>query len=118
MGTPVPDNATVCGLLPAASENVSVAVSAPVVVGLNRTLTVQLAEAARLSPQELSVIKKSAASSPDNATLSTAIGTAPPLVNVIDCDALEDPTAVVAKVTLAGAMLALGINPVPDNVTV
>ena len=48
---PRPDTVTCCGLLEALSENVRFAVRVPEVVGLNRIVTVQLAEAARVVPQ-------------------------------------------------------------------
>lgn len=48
---PRPNRATCCGLLPAPSVKLSVAVRVPETVGLNRIVTVQLAEAARVDPQ-------------------------------------------------------------------
>jgi hypothetical protein len=51
--TPVPERATVCGLLLAVSETDNVADLVPLAVGLNATETVQLADAARLAPQVL-----------------------------------------------------------------
>jgi hypothetical protein len=56
---PVPDKATVCGLLLAVSVNVSVALRAPMAVGANVTETVQLAPAANVLGQ-LEVTGKSA----------------------------------------------------------
>jgi hypothetical protein len=50
---PVPDSATVCGLLLAVSVKLRVAVRVPVVVGANTMVAVQLAEAARVVPQVL-----------------------------------------------------------------
>ena len=48
---PTPESATCCGLLPALSVKLRVAVRVPETVGLNRIVTVQLAEAARVEPQ-------------------------------------------------------------------
>ena len=50
---PRPDSATCCGLLPELSLKFKLAVLVPDAVGLNRTVTVQLAEAARVEPQAL-----------------------------------------------------------------
>jgi hypothetical protein len=47
---PSPDKATCCGPLVALSENVRFAVRVPDVVGLNKTVTVQLADAASIEP--------------------------------------------------------------------
>jgi len=48
---PVPDNETSWGLPEPVSVITSVAVRVPVVVGLNKTVTVQVADAARVVPQ-------------------------------------------------------------------
>ena len=48
---PSPERATCCGLLPAVSVKERFAVRVPEVVGLNRTVTVQLAETAKVEPQ-------------------------------------------------------------------
>lgn len=48
---PSPERATCCGLLPALSVKARAAVRVPEAVGLKRTVTVQLAEAARVEPQ-------------------------------------------------------------------
>ena len=50
---PVPDSATVCGLLLAVSLKFRVAVRVPVVVGEKTMVAVQLADAARVVPQVL-----------------------------------------------------------------
>jgi len=49
--TPLPVNGTVCGLVLASSVIVRVPVRAPVVVGVNVTLILQLAPAASEVPQ-------------------------------------------------------------------
>jgi len=48
---PSPVTATCCGLLPALSVKLRVAVRVPEAVGLKRIVTVQLAEAARVEAQ-------------------------------------------------------------------
>ncbi len=65
---PLPERLTFCGLLEAASMNVSVPVRVPVWLGVNVTLTTQFALGARLVPlhPSLETLK-----SPDGATLST-----------------------------------------------
>ena len=55
---PVPDNATVCGLPAASSTKLSVPFTAPKPVGAKVTLTMQLAPAARVSPQVFTEIAK------------------------------------------------------------
>ena len=81
---PLPARATVCGLFPAASLKVRVAVREPVAVGLNVILTVQLADPARLAPQVLVAIAKSPAFAPERTTLVMAMAVVPPLVSVTD----------------------------------
>jgi len=49
--SPVPDKVTTCGLPPPSSLNSSEALRAPLALGLNLTLTEQLAEAASVLPQ-------------------------------------------------------------------
>jgi hypothetical protein len=89
---PVPVSEAVCGLLPAVSEMVKVAVRAPVVVGLNSTVTVQLADAARLALQVLAEMLKSPAFVPVMDTLFIVMEDAPPFFKVVDCGALVVPT--------------------------
>jgi hypothetical protein len=82
---PVPDNATVWGLLLALSVKTNVAVRVPVAVGWNTMLAVQLDEAARVAPQKLSTIAKSPASGPDMETPFIGMATGLPLVSVAIC---------------------------------
>jgi hypothetical protein len=89
---PVPDNATVCGLLVAESEIVRVAERVPVVVGLNSTDTPQLAEAARLEPQALAEMRKSPGFVPVSEMPLMVIEELVPLVSVEDWAALVEPT--------------------------
>lgn len=66
---PSPDSATVCGLPLPLSAKSSVAVLVPVVVGAKRTLTVQVAEAAKLVPHVFEKISNSPGSAPEKAIL-------------------------------------------------
>jgi hypothetical protein len=118
VAAPVPDNATVCGLLLAASVNVRAAVRVPVAVGLNPTVATQLAEAARLAPHVLLAMEKSPALVPVIATLLTAIEAVPPLIKDAGCDALLEPTTVLAKDRLDGFTLTPLDAPTPSPVSV
>ncbi len=117
-GEPTPDNATICGLLPAPSVNVSVAVREPAAVGLKVMLTVQVADPARLAPQVLPAIAKSPLLDPEIATLLILIAAGPPLLSVTVWAALVSPTVVAANVRLPGATVAFAGEPTPDNATV
>ena len=79
---PVPDNETCCGLPLALSVNVKFALRAPVVVGLNVTLTVQLALAANELPQVVAVFGKSPSSLPVTAILVIVIAVVPTFFSV------------------------------------
>jgi hypothetical protein len=116
-GDPVPDKATVCGLLPAVSVNVKVAVRGPVVVGVNAMLTVQLADGARPAPHALPEIIKSPGFVPVTATLVTEIAVAPPFCNVVESDGLLEPTSTVPKERDGGSTLA-DVVPFPESETV
>jgi hypothetical protein len=89
---PVPDNATVCGLLVAESEIERTAERVPAVVGLNSTDTPQLAEAATLEPQAFAKIIKSPGLAPASETPLMVIDELVPFVSVEDCAALVEPT--------------------------
>lgn len=60
----VPLKATVCGLVTAESPMFNVALRAPVAVGVNTMLTVQLAPAASVGPQVVALCRKSPAFGP------------------------------------------------------
>jgi len=115
---PVPDNATVCGLLLALSVKTKVAVRVPVAVGWNTILAVQLDEAARIAPQKLLTIAKSPVSGPDMETLVIGMATGLPSLKVAICTGLDVPTSNVPNVRLVGEAVALPIWPVPDKATV
>ena|SRR5215472_5469728 len=81
-------------------------------------LAAQLVETARLVPQVVLEILKSAALTPAMATLLMVMEEPGPFDSVTDCDALPVPTDVAAKERLAGDADALaGVAPVPDRVT-
>ena len=114
---PVPDNATVCGLFPAASVNVNVAVRVPGAAGVKVMLTVQLPEPARLAPQVFPEIAKSPEFAPEMATLLILMAEVAPLLRTTDCGEAVTPTVVAAKVKLAGVTVAFVPFPVPDKST-
>ncbi len=114
---PVPDNATVCGLLLAALVSVSVAVRLPEAAGVKVTFTVQVERAARLEPQVLLARAKSPAFAPEMVTLLMAMAIGLALDKVTACGADVVPSAVATKARLAGAMDAAGEAPVPDRAT-
>ena len=115
---PVPDNVTVCGLFPAESVNVRVAMRAPATEGVNAMFTVQLPEPARVAPHVLLEMAKSAAPVPEIMMLLMLRAVEPPLLSVTDCGELVEPMIVAVNVRLAGVTLALGRLPVPDSSTV
>jgi hypothetical protein len=115
---PVPPRETVWGLLVALSVNLRVADRAPEVEGVNVILTAQLALPARLAPQVLAEIAKSAAFVPDTEMLLIFITDPAPFVSVTDCAGLVEPTAVVAKLKLPGVTVAMGPLAAPERATV
>lgn len=120
VAAPVPLRATDCGLLVAESVKVSVAVRAPLAVGLNATEAEQEPAAARLVVHVLLAMLKSPAFVPEIATLLIVIDVLCPFVKVAVCEALVDPTLVLAKVRLAGLAdtTPLAAVPVPVSVMV
>lgn len=103
---PKPESGTFCGLLLAESVKLKVAVRVPVATGLKWMVTVQLASAARLDPQVLLAIAKSAALVPAIATLLMVIEAEPPFVNVTDLGAPTLPSGTLAQLRLAGLTVA------------
>src|ERR1700692_1918956 len=93
---PLPDRATVVGLLLALLVTVRVPVRDPPAVGLNVTVTAQDAPTAIV--EQLLVWLKS----PVTATPETVAEVVPELVTVTVCAAVEEPTTVPAKDRLAG----------------
>jgi len=74
------------------SATLNVAVRVPETVGLNTTVMMQLAEAARLDPHVLVEMLKSPGFAPPIAMLLIVIVALPVFFSVAVCDALEDPT--------------------------
>ena len=106
--------------MPAVSETVRVAARAPDVVGLNATVTVQLADAARLAPQVLAEMVKSPEFVPVMDTLLIVIEVVPPFFRVAVCDALVEPTVTVPYARLVGLNVTAPVvlAPVPERETV
>jgi hypothetical protein len=101
---PVPDNATVVGLLPALLLTESVPVRVPDAVGRNVTLTVQDAPAAIDVPQVLLCAK-----SPVTETLAAEAVALPVFVTVTACAALVVFTAWLANVSEEGLALSVAV---------
>ena len=115
-----PDSVTTCGLPLPESAKDSVAVRVPLTVGLNATLTEQLADAARLVPQVMLLMAKSPALLPPSVMPLMVMDDFVPLLRVVDWAALVDPTAVAGKPIAVGDTVTLPLEvlpPVPDNVT-
>ena len=109
----MPVRLTMCGLPAALSLIVTAPVRAPVAVGVNLTLIVQLAFTA--SDERHVVVSEK---SPLMATLLIASAAVPPLVWVTVCAALVVPTVRETKVRLVGDRFAIGATPVPVRLTV
>src|SRR5580658_744192 len=105
---PVPVRISFCGLVTSLSVTVTLALRVPRAAGVNVTVMEQLEFGARLLPQVL-VSLKSERSVPPTAILVIVMAVLPRLVMVAVCAALDVPTAVPAKVKLAGA----NFTPVP-----
>jgi len=117
---PVPLSATDCGLFVAESVKVSDAVRAPLAVGLNTMEAEQVPAAAKLVLQVLLAMLKSPAFVPEIATLLIVIDELVPFDKVTVCEALLDPTFVLANVRLVGLAdtVPLAAVPVPVSVIV
>lgn len=99
---PVPLKGTDCGEPGALSVTRATAERAPVVVGLNVALKVQLAPAARVAVQVLFATMNEEALAPEDVTEVRLTDVLPVFVRVTVCAAEEDPTVVVGKATLLG----------------
>lgn len=104
---PIPLRGSFCGLPLALSVKVRVALRAPVAVGLNVTVIVQLADAARDAPQVVPVSGKSPASVPVTAMLVIVIAVVPTFFSVTIFAVLVTPTAKVPKLRLLGVISAV-----------
>src|SRR5579862_3303457 len=111
---PVPLTPTCCGLPAALSVTLTVALRAPVVVGLNVTLMVQLAPAASELAQVLACAK-SPGSVPAIVMLMPVIAIVPTFLNVTVLAALVVPVVTEPKLRLAGVSSA--VVPVPVSGT-
>lgn len=119
--TPVPERGTLCGLPPALSVILTVALREPATEGENVTLIVQLAPDASVAglSGQLADSAKSAAFVPPTAILLIVSGAVPLLVRVIVCAALVVPTFWLPKLALAGLSVTPGadVTPVPERGT-
>src|SRR5580658_2198014 len=116
--SPLPDKLTVWGLPEALSVNTMEPVRAPVAVGVNSTLTVQVAGGVRNDSvvQLVLVMWKS----PLSTTRSKVTGKSPVFVTVIVSVLVVWPTAVSANTSELGVMVRVwaAATPVPVNVKV
>jgi hypothetical protein len=117
---PVPDSATVCGLLVDESETVSVAARVPLAVGLKEIETPQLAAAARLVPHVLLEIRKSPRLVPVSDMLLIVMEELELFFRVAVCVALVDPTFTEPYEREVGLIVTVPLVPVPvpDKATV
>jgi hypothetical protein len=118
---PVPESATVWGLFVASSEMLSVAARAPLTLGLKVREMVQLEDALRLDPQVLLEMVKSPGDVPVTAILLMVMTEPVPLLSVVVCAELDEPTSTDPKEREVG--LTVTDPPVPpgakpDNATV
>jgi hypothetical protein len=107
---PEPDNDTVTGPLFALLDTVNVPARDPPAVGLNATFTVHEAPTAKV-PQLLLCVKSPVTDTPD-----TVADVVPLLLIVTACEAVEDPTTVLAKDKLAGFAFRIGPGATPEPV--
>lgn len=108
---PVPERATVWGLLVAVSEMLSVAERVPVAVGLKEIEIPQLADVARLDPQLLLEMMKSAALVPEIAMLLIVIEELLPFMRVVFSAELVDPTFIDPKDREVGFTVTVPLVP-------
>ena len=112
--SPVPDSGTLFGLVGALVVNTNDAALPPVAEGVKVRLTMQLAPAARLAPQGLFEMEKSAAFAPVKAMLEMVSVAEPVLVNVTVCGLVVTPTMTFPKDKLAGVRTTVGAGvPLP-----
>src|SRR5437016_9496166 len=110
--TPAPERLAVCGLPLALSVTVKDAERAPVAVGVNVTLMVQLELAASELPQ-LFVCAKSPLLVPVTAMLEILNAVPPEFVSVTGSAALVVPTFWLLYVSEVGESAAVAVTPVP-----
>jgi hypothetical protein len=119
MPTPVPVKGTECGLPAASVAMLTEADFAPTLVGVNTTVKVQFAPAARLAPQPFARMN-SAAFGPVSVMLMMLSVVAPLLVSITLVGTLGAPIGRLPKSKLVGEKMgnAAGVIPVPDSATV
>ena len=116
LDVPVPDRLTACGLPAALSVMLIAAARVPVAAGVNVTLIVHDALAARLLPHVV-VSAKSPAFVPVTAMLLIVNGAVPVLLSVTAEAVLVVPICWFPNVTDAGLRLTTGLVPLPDRLT-
>lgn len=114
---PVPERLTVSGVGLLLVVMLNTALSADVVVGVNFTKAAQLADAARLAPQFVDEIAKSAMLVPVMLSALRVIELAVELVTVMVCGPLVVPSLTVPKDNAAGRALAMPPVPSPESAT-
>jgi hypothetical protein len=111
---PVPPNEIVCGEPLALSLIETVAVAAPVAVGLNSSVIVQLAFTAMLAAQLLVSTKSPGAAPPSE--METPVSAAVPLsVSVTDFAALVDPAGWLPKASLVALSVTADVAAAPGQ---
>jgi hypothetical protein len=118
---PVPDKATVWGLVEAVSVRTRLAVSAAATDGLKTTPTVHEVLAAMLAPHVVVDVKSVFAATgepPETVALVNAIAELELLVSVIIFAAEAVPTGCDPKARLVGVTVNAVVVPVPDRATV
>lgn len=115
--TPVPFTATACGLSIALSVKTSEARSAPLKDGINITLTLQVAPAARVVPQLL-VWAKFEASALPIVTPKPVAGMLPEFVSVTCCAGDSTEMFCAPKLRDIELRLTVGLTPVPLSATI
>ena len=114
---PVPERATVCGEPVALSATESEAVLAPADAGLNSIDTVQLALAANEAPHVVADFTNEDAFVPVRVSEVSVTVEVPVFLIVTTCAAVVAPTAVEAKVSVAGETETVSAAAVPEPVS-
>ena len=112
----MPVSATVCAAEPPPVDTIKLAVAAPVAVGLNTKLTLQLAPTASEVPQVV-VCENSVAFAPESAMLVIGSAKIPVFVTVTVCAALDVFVCTLPKAIAVGDTVYVATAPVPDKDT-
>ena len=110
---PVPVSATACGLPAASSEIVKLPLRAPVCVGLKVAPIVQLDDASRSLPLQVSFV---IAKSPEGTTAATWRATVLGFLRVVVFAVLVAPTITLPKFQVSGLIVSLPATPTPLSV--